>query len=247
MRIPKKLAIALVGASVAAISFSSVASAAHYSLVGDAAVVGGGNPGNAAQIRSSAVAPGYGGVLVDVAPTAWADFDILSTDFNVTDDDCGGGSPRVQIRIDTTGDGISDGSVRVALGPSPNFTDCALGWQSSGNLIGNEDAGRYDYSVFGGSPFTTYSNAPAAVASGNVVGVFIVVDGSWSAAATGGDGEQTVLIDNINANGHLTTFDPPQPANKDECKNGGWQDLQRADGGTFKNQGDCIQYVNTGK
>jgi hypothetical protein len=34
---------------------------------------------------------------------------------------------------------------------------------------------------------------------------------------------------------------------KDRCKNSGWQTLVRADGTTFKNQGDCIQYVNTGK
>ncbi len=34
---------------------------------------------------------------------------------------------------------------------------------------------------------------------------------------------------------------------KDECKKGGWEDMTRADGTTFKNQGDCIQYVNTGK
>ena len=31
------------------------------------------------------------------------------------------------------------------------------------------------------------------------------------------------------------------------CKNGGWKTLKRADGTAFKNQGDCIQYVNTGK
>jgi hypothetical protein len=31
------------------------------------------------------------------------------------------------------------------------------------------------------------------------------------------------------------------------CKNGGWQHLTRADGTTFQNQGDCVQYVNTGK
>lgn len=31
------------------------------------------------------------------------------------------------------------------------------------------------------------------------------------------------------------------------CKNNGWQGLTRADGSIFKNQGDCIQYVNTGK
>jgi hypothetical protein len=35
------------------------------------------------------------------------------------------------------------------------------------------------------------------------------------------------------------------PSNKDQCKNGGWQlfDVPK----TFKNQGDCIQFVNTGK
>jgi hypothetical protein len=35
------------------------------------------------------------------------------------------------------------------------------------------------------------------------------------------------------------------PTNKDQCKNGGWQtfDTPRR----FKNQGDCIQYVNTGR
>ena len=35
------------------------------------------------------------------------------------------------------------------------------------------------------------------------------------------------------------------PTDKDQCKNGGWErfDIPR----TFKNQGDCIQFVNTGK
>jgi hypothetical protein len=31
------------------------------------------------------------------------------------------------------------------------------------------------------------------------------------------------------------------------CKSDGWQQFTRADGSTFTNQGDCIQYVNTGK
>jgi hypothetical protein len=39
----------------------------------------------------------------------------------------------------------------------------------------------------------------------------------------------------------------PVALNKDQCKDGGWQNLSRQDGSTFKNQGDCIQYVNTGK
>jgi hypothetical protein len=39
----------------------------------------------------------------------------------------------------------------------------------------------------------------------------------------------------------------PKAVTANQCKNGGWQTLQRQNGTTFKNQGDCIQYVNTGK
>lgn len=54
----------------------------------------------------------------------------------------------------------------------------------------------------------------------------------------------------ISADGDGVTYDfePYRvPTTKDECKQGGWQNVRRADGTTFKNQGDCIQYVNTGK
>lgn len=37
------------------------------------------------------------------------------------------------------------------------------------------------------------------------------------------------------------TFYPEQPETKGDCKSGGWEDYQ------FKNQGQCIRYVNTGK
>jgi hypothetical protein len=37
------------------------------------------------------------------------------------------------------------------------------------------------------------------------------------------------------------------PTSATSCKNGGWQSSARVGGSPFKNQGDCIQYVNTGK
>ena len=49
----------------------------------------------------------------------------------------------------------------------------------------------------------------------------------------------------IDGTGCDTVIGPP--TNKDQCKNGGWQLWTRADGTLFKNQGDCIQFVNTGK
>ena len=39
----------------------------------------------------------------------------------------------------------------------------------------------------------------------------------------------------------------PVPRSKDECKDGGWQSMARLDNSSFKNQGDCIQYANTGR
>ena len=37
------------------------------------------------------------------------------------------------------------------------------------------------------------------------------------------------------------------PTDADGCKDGGWQSLTRADGSTFKNQGDCVSYAQNGK
>lgn len=37
------------------------------------------------------------------------------------------------------------------------------------------------------------------------------------------------------------------PTSTNDCKNGAWQNLMRADLSPFKNQGACVSYVNTGK
>ncbi|HMH52959.1 MAG TPA: hypothetical protein VK548_22165 [Candidatus Acidoferrum sp.] len=49
------------------------------------------------------------------------------------------------------------------------------------------------------------------------------------------------LIDKVS----LSSSNPPADANA--CKKNGWMTRTRTDGSPFKNQGDCIQYVNTGK
>jgi hypothetical protein len=53
-------------------------------------------------------------------------------------------------------------------------------------------------------------------------------------------------IDDFGAYNINEAFTPTSsPTTKDQCKNGGWQtfDTPRR----FENQGDCIQFVNTGK
>jgi len=39
----------------------------------------------------------------------------------------------------------------------------------------------------------------------------------------------------------------PVATEKDQCKDDGWAGVFRPDGSTFKNQGDCVQYVEAGK
>ncbi|HVQ40448.1 MAG TPA: thrombospondin type 3 repeat-containing protein, partial [Pyrinomonadaceae bacterium] len=39
----------------------------------------------------------------------------------------------------------------------------------------------------------------------------------------------------------------PKAVTANQCKNGGWQTLKRANGTSFKNQGDCVSYTQNGK
>src|ERR1043165_6574424 len=58
---------------------------------------------------------------------------------------------------------------------------------------------------------------------------------------------RTAPVPDVDNDGILDTCDSQvgPPANKDQCKDSGWQNFNFPR--TFKNQGDCIQYVNTGK
>jgi hypothetical protein len=64
--------------------------------------------------------------------------------------------------------------------------------------------------------------------------------GGAAAPATAGKG---FLIDNLK----LTSAPGPVAVSMDDCKNGGWMTRVRANGTTFKNQGDCVSYTNTGR
>jgi hypothetical protein len=81
------------------------------------------------------------------------------------------------------------------------------------------------------------SGAVGAALQGN--GVSLSADGNTT--IVGGNG------DNGFAGAAWVFTAPPRQFTKDACMNGGWSARARADGSRFKNQGDCIQYVNTGK
>ncbi|PYJ08908.1 MAG: hypothetical protein DMF06_11635 [Verrucomicrobia bacterium] len=108
--------------------------------------------------------------------------------------------------------------VEGTSGPTDNYATIYNIAQQSQNLV-----------FAGGNPTLpgTYSYELYAVAKGNgPTGVRLASVGITVVVGTGG------------------AFCVPTTAN--QCKNGGWMTRTRANGSTFKNQGDCIQYVNTG-
>jgi len=243
MKLLKVLLASFVLASLALTQSSTAVAASGYTLFGDATLVSGGNPGMAAQLRSDAT-PGWGGVDFDVAAgMTFAQLTQLATDYNVTDDQCGAGSPRFQINVSTTS---GEKNIFVYLGPSPTFTGCLSGWQSSGNLIGNNEPCRWDTSqVVAGTQCNTYTGALLIASGLTITGIQLVVDSGWNAVASVGDGEQTNLVDNVKINSSTYTFDEGvDPSDKERCKNGGWEDFTAAPG-PFKNQGDCVSYFAT--
>jgi len=125
----------------------------------------------------------------------------LSAEFNVTNDNCGGGSPRFQITI-------GGKNVFVYLGPAPSFNTCANGWISSGNLVGTSDQCRVDTSqLIAGTQCTTWAAAVAALGAQPITAIQLVVDGGWSQP----DKEQTVLVRKVTIN-NQTFITPGTPS-----------------------------------
>jgi hypothetical protein len=129
----------------------------------------------------------------------FADLKTLSAEFNPTQGGCGGGSPRFELQL------ASGKNVFVYFGPSPSFTGCALNtWQSTGNLVGNNDACRYDTSqVQSGTQCNTYAGTLALIGSQAITEIRLVVDSGWFFTPK----VQTVLVRNVVVNGQ-TFFSP---------------------------------------
>jgi len=244
VRISRRI-VALMGAIVATMALSGIVAASHpggYTLFGDAQHVspGADGSGRAVQLRSDADSV-FGGIDFEIeAGTTFAELESLGTDYWFeTDDSCGGGSPRFQVNVDSgTGD---TGNIFVYIGPPPNYTLCPPDvWNSTGDLL--EGVNPIDTTQLdGGAFYDPYDVAVVKYGGYVVTGVQLVVDAGWFFA----DLEQTARVDNTDIDGHIYTYDVP--ASRDDCKDGGWMDLAREDGSTFNNQGDCIQYANTGK
>lgn len=173
------------------------------------------------------------------------------------------GGPALAIALQFNVDGdVTDGNntFQGRLVYEPYFTQTVLtgSWQTWNAL--NDSAGT-------GTGNWWFSNAALRIASGcsqatpctwaevlaafpnggvhNTLGAVILkAGGGW---VGGFNGNVDALTVGVSGNNDTYDFEPFLIAgDKDQCKNGGWQDVKRADGSPFKNQGDCVSYINTG-
>ena len=86
----------------------------------------------------------------------------------------------------------------------------------------------------GGPPFYTLAGLKTLCPNAVVGGIGVNV-GTFNPS-------YTVATDGVQFNDTIYNFElGRRPASKDECKNGGWETFNDP---AFKNQGDCVSYVN---
>jgi hypothetical protein len=90
----------------------------------------------------------------------------------------------------------------------------------------------------GGPPFYTLAALQAACPGAVVLGFGVNV-GTYNPS-------YDVYVDGVNFNGDLYDFEmaPPQPTDKNQCKNNGWKTFSNP---SFKNQGQCVSSVVSAK
>ncbi len=99
--------------------------------------------------------------------------------------------------------------------------------------VGQRADGTIDYN-YDGTWFTSTSQKAGGAAPFDFNDVYLRLRGSTGTTAT--------FTDFQYGDDHGVP-----PTNKNQCMNGGWVTLLRADGTSVTPQGDCIQYGNTGK
>lgn len=126
------------------------------------------------------------------------------------DDNCVGGSPRFQLRVDADGDGdfenatSADGNIFVHFGVT-GFGTCTPAWQFTGNLAATgppgDSVGRYDTSqIQPGTQVSTYTATRTLLTyqfpDHEILAVSLVVDAGWAFP----DSEQTIFVNTAGIN-----------------------------------------------
>jgi hypothetical protein len=154
---------------------------------------------------------------------------------------CTAGSPRVQLSIDSDSDGDHDFNAFGYVGHLPFGGGCLTGVWDFNDMTDN--VGRWDLSQGGGGMTLTWDAMEAFLAAAHPNYQIL----SGSVVEDGYPGQMyfdLITIGDCTLDGTGNIAVGP-PTNANQCKNGGWQNFNSPR--TFRNQGDCMQFVNTGK
>ena len=134
-------------------------------------------------------------------------------------------------------------NVYVNFDDSDNFYDCRY------NIVAAPTSGDWstvtfdrseNYPVTPRPAGTDCPSSPAGLPPGSHIRVVALNLGDTSANDAGVDGYFDNVV--VETAGGTTVFDfEAAPTSRDDCKNGGWADYG------FRNQGQCIRFVNTGE
>jgi hypothetical protein len=134
----------------------------------------------------------------------------------------------------TGGQGFSDGANGDKVGTSANPIDPRLG------ALRNNGGANSTRALLGASPAINSGNncVSAQTNSGGCMPSPLTSDQRLSS-------ESSRLIAGRVDIGAFESSYTNQPTDKEQCKNGGWQNFNNPQ--IFRNQGECIQFVNTGR
>ena len=175
--------------------------------------------------------------------------------------------PYIIINVDTDNDSdvdellffeplYSDGSYNPSITPQPvpvlNTWQCwdafNGGWYAIDANTGSPTYGGAGTGVLPLSGYTTLNPSAVIRNAANGRGGLRILSGFASPSDVF---EAYVDRVQVGTSAGCTVFDFEkfsEPATADQCKKGGWQTLNPdRPAGPFKNQGDCVQYVNAGK
>ncbi len=149
-------------------------------------------------------------------------------------------------------DGDDDWQRRLVYVPSVNGTVLQDTWQEWDMISGGAAKWLHSGTTWPGTSESGSTPKTWSQILSLYPGVRIRVTDSWLGIKVGNP-DQNGYTENIDAfkfgtAAGTTTFDFEPligpPTSKDDCKNGGWEAFNNP---SFKNQGQCIKFVNTGK
>lgn len=173
---------------------------------------------------TSTFAASYADIVSSLEGKLVSNLTELNFDYK-TGEHCGAGAPRFNLQLDQAG------NQNAFLGCSSGTqTDLGNGWT---HVVFSQTQIQNAIAVAGGTPTSTLYD------------LYIIFDeGTDTPGETIGT-PGTIHIDNVSVN-TAVVGSQTSPTSKNDCKNGGWQNLMGSNGRGFKNQGDCVSYNATG-